>query len=649
MAEKVFYVLSNGGGSSYPDNTLTYFKNKLPVPLEIDRRYEIGVQAFGFSTVFKNIITPKDPSIPSLIITDCHRLDRTKQPCVMNGIFGCESTVKFDFISKAVECLNESGEEKCFLNMTIHRRQCNRLDDCEDTEVSYSTAPESNKPVVSPNSNKCTYWFYYLNSNKTFGIKELRDLQARIKADTNIDLKYSMKRLKFDLTDEDAYRHFNFKWVMLHPTFIESFNFKRHILFKEFLPNQDIEGMPYQVEMESDSRVERSVNYRGHLYRVYLLAKKIIRQRFVQHTIRSRPFELNKPLFPKYVKISSDQIVPQILNNTYSNDLLVFSPEFTQEEKYIYREIEAVDYIPLLNSTISEFKIKLVDENNEQLNLAEGHATVVKLIIKEMDSNKQSFNVRLTSSPSDDYPDNTSSKFKVQLPTALQLGDDWRVSINSISHSTVYSTFLRDVNTRSISFKENGTGQLYRTSFNSQQWYYVDEIISHLNDFMEGQDLGKCTLIDGYITLSFAKLGKLAISSLTAKVLGFNGKNIGGKQFFNCSDISSPNFQDGQYILKADNLPDIGYLHPNYMLIYSNIVKSTIVGGQYAKLLRIAPLVMTDLDYTITEFKSKERYQLDLSEVKTIEIALCSHDGELIDFSSPHDTIVNLEFSNYSE
>ena len=122
-----------------------------------------------------------------------------------------------------------------------------------------------------------------------------------------------------------------------------------------------------------------------------------------------------------------------------------------------------------------------------------------------------------------------------------------------------------------------------------------------------------------------------------------------GKQFFNCLDTTSPNFKNGQYILKPENKPDLSYLHPNYMLIYSNIVKSTIVGGEYAKILRIAPLVNTDLDYAITEFRNKERYELDLREVRTIEIMLCSHDGEPIDFVTTQDVIINLEFSNYTE
>lgn len=648
MAEKVFYVLSNGGGSSYPDNTLTYFKNKLPAPLEIDRRYEIGIQAFGFSSVFKNIITPKDKAIPSLIITDCHLLDRIQRPCVMNGILGCENTVNFDFMSRALECLYENGEQKCVLNMSIHKRQCDSEGYCEDENTRFTTKPEANQP--QPSSRYCNYWYYYIDSNKKFGLKELNDLQSQIKRDTNVELKYENNRLTFDLNDREAYIHFRFKWVMMHPTFIQSFNFRRLLFFKKYEQNQSVPGMPYQVEFEGgEQRIERSVNYKGHLFRVYLIAKRSLKQRnFVKHIIRSRPFDLDRPLYPKYVKISSDQIVPQILNNTYSNDLLVFSPEFTDKEKYMYREIEAVDFIPLLNSTISDFRIKLVDENNEQLNLAEGHATVIKLIIKEMASNKQSFNVRLTSSPSADYPENTSSKFKVQLPTSLQLGEDWRVSINSISHSTVFATFLRDTNTRTISFKDSDN-QLYQTTFSSRYHYSMDEIVSTLNNFMQTNTLGNCTFLDGYIHLNFTKLGRLAISNLAAKVLGFNGKNVQGNQFFNCSDTTSPNFKNGQYILKPENKPDLSYLHPNYMLIYSNIVKSTIVGGEYAKILRIAPLVNTDLDYAITEFRNKERYELDLREVRTIEIMLCSHDGEPIDFVTTQDVIINLEFSNYTE
>ena len=85
----------------------------------------------------------------------------------------------------------------------------------------------------------------------------------------------------------------------------------------------------------------------------------------------------------------------------------------------------------------------------------------------------------------------------------------------------------------------------------------------------------------------------------------------------------------------------------SFHTINTDIVKSTIVGGEFTKLLRIAPIKQSELGYSITEFRNKEKYELDHYEIKSIDIMLCAHDGDLIDFVSNQEVIINLEFSNY--
>ena len=90
----------------------------------------------------------------------------------------------------------------------------------------------------------------------------------------------------------------------------------------------------------------------------------------------------------------------------------------------------------------------------------------------------------------------------------------------------------------------------------------------------------------------FSKTGKLAISDSAARVLGFSRKSVKEKQVFSFLDKSSLDFNKptGEFLLRGDYKPNLSIMSPNYIMIYSDIVKSTIVGGEFTKLLRIAPI-----------------------------------------------------------
>ena len=72
MNQDSIYVFSNGGQAYFPSNTLTNFTNKFPIPLKLNETYEIGIQSIGFSSLFRNVLTPANDA-PSLIVTNCNR------------------------------------------------------------------------------------------------------------------------------------------------------------------------------------------------------------------------------------------------------------------------------------------------------------------------------------------------------------------------------------------------------------------------------------------------------------------------------------------------------------------------------------------------------------------------------------------------
>lgn len=617
MSQKIIYVLSNGGGNFYPNNTLTNFTNNFPIPLEVGGKYEIGVQCIGFSSRFKHMLLPSNPDIPSLIISNCKVKDRITR-CVdeeHGTIHGCDGPVHFDFI--------------------------------ERVNVTCGIGYESNKCV----QEECKYWNYYFE-DRPYTNKDLENLQMKIQEESGLLMRLENKRMIFDIPDSfvDSYKYF---WVMMHPTFMETFKFQNILLGTFNRSKGTLVDTIYNVSIGGKVHVERRATYKGQEYLVYLVSRKRIGpDKFFDTCLVSDKFDIETPMYPKLIKVVSDNIQPQILNSNFSNDLLIFSPDYSSNENYTFREIECIDYVPLLSDVVSNFNIKLLDETEQQLQLLPGHATIVKLILRKMPSNKESFNVRLTSEPNQHYVDNLPHKFKVKLPTPMNLNDKWKVCVNSISHPTTFATFLDLESTRQMAFKYEESGTIVKHSFKKNYLYDGEDLIFELNHFLTANDIGRCSTDNNRLSLFIHTKGTLVFSNFVAKVLGLNRKTA-NEVFHILKFVGTPQYEyldeTGEFKVVAGDKIDLNYLKPNYIMMYSNLVKSTVVGGEYTQLLRISPIKDTNLDYAIMEFKHKEFYDLQNFEISTIEIELRSHDGEFINFATSQDVIINLEFSNYQE
>ena len=90
-------------------------------------------------------------------------------------------------------------------------------------------------------------------------------------------------------------------------------------------------------------------------------------------------------------------------------------------------------------------------------------------------------------------------------------------------------------------------------------------------------------------------------------------------------------------------------IHAKYMCMYANFISPTIIASEYHKILRIIPIREAKTGFVITEFKHKDFYELQNTEIKEIFIELRAHDGELINFKSKQNIILNILFSNYDE
>jgi len=595
------YLISNGSTDYYPENKLTQFTNHLPVPIEFNEgdKWEVGVESFGISCNFKK--THLNVTNPHILISSCQQDEKTcDETCVG------EKPVKFQL-----------EDENCWKKFYLTK----------DT-----------REIIKP---------------ETFS-----RLGSEIYSKVGILLSLSSNQLSLDLNQSQKENKESF-WIALSKDFCEQYGLSGEFIRRQEFNTTNLLTSTYDpyyhinfVSINGQRLRQRQATLGGDEYNIYFLGYHSKAKKFAR--LSSDVFVLEKN-YPKLVKIFCNEIEPQIFNNTFSKDLLIFSPDFQRTEDFFFKEVECPDFIPLINTTISEITIKLVDENNEQLRIERGHATIIKLRLRKMSRQKKSFNIRLSSEKSTLFPNNTNYSFKVKLPKFIDLDDGykWRVCVTSINHPAKFSTMLVEENDRKIIFQEKG-GELKKLVFDTNTIYNEERLFSDFDAFLKSNDIGHiASASDGKKEIRITRPGKLVIAKFIGGILGFStdySKHLIRNASKIDTDLRSWDANKlAPKLLKHMKEADVSLLNPNYIMIYSDIVKITIIGGNFSKILKIIPLKQTNLNYVIQEFRTKELIELERTQLDVIEIHLRSHDGAFINFLSNQDVILNLEFTNYYE
>jgi len=666
--EEYFYLFSNGGKDYYPDNTLTNFVNYFPVPLELSKKYEVGIQALGFSSLFKNVTAPP-AGVPSLIITNCNNSNS-----YIDGIGVKTKTNEHSGVpvsghaTRHIERMIRESETFGIATAPIKWNfRENEVQSCIQVD------PEVYGKTTLCKQQNCFYKYFYLD-NREYNARDIHRMCETIST-TKVDCTYVNNRIEFKLgTKWDLAYGFHPCFIMMHETFISSFNL-------EFLPMYSYQAYSKSQNFTDIIQIGRlgastmrhfqwSANYQGHKYYVYMIDNLPPPTPVQSYTgltgIVSNTIDIKKPQFPKTIKVVCENIAEQIYNSSYSQNMLVYTPDFKKLKNYTTQEIESVDYMQLLNTSLKEMRIKLTDEDGNLLHLLPGPATWIKMALRSVPLEKKSFNVVLTSQPSADYKNNVSSNFRVKLPSPLSLNGNWKVCVNSISHPTNISTFLNaegDFETekfkteRSIGFQEWIDGapadgvEPQEFALEDNHSYDEEELIGVINKFFQGFEFGSCEITDGIVTLSSMenKAGVIYIGYTLAKILGFHGEWDDDLTTTKGAHIVKIVMASTGMGYRFQNRIDLSYTKPRYIMIYVDIIKPILVAGDYRKLIRISPIEESDLDYVTKYFRHKEFCDLENTLIESINVVLASHDGRQIYFSSNQDVIVNLEFSNHSD
>ncbi|MBM3939094.1 MAG: hypothetical protein FJ333_10660, partial [Sphingomonadales bacterium] len=304
-----FYVFSNGGAAYFPENTLTNFTNKFPKPLKINKDYEIGLESIGFSSIFKNVLSPPDGQ-PSLIITNCNRSSKYYQGKIVKG--ENEGPIVWSF--------NEDTSETCHTY----------IDDS----------------LVCVNQ-KCFYSMFSL-LDKDYGDDEIAELVEAIRTKTKLNVLYEDRRMTFAIGKDWINTYgYNRCYIMMHNSFSQSFGFNLHSI-RSYISTANrggsiISDLIRVMKIGADESTQHYVRtaYRnGIKYDVFYIDSIPAYDNIDATEIKlcSDYIRLDVPPFPKHIKIVCDAIEPQIYNNEYSKNILVYTPDFNKLKPYTMEE-----------------------------------------------------------------------------------------------------------------------------------------------------------------------------------------------------------------------------------------------------------------------------------------------------------------------
>ena len=675
MESKSVFLISNGSSNYFPKNTLTNFRNKLPEDFDVND-YEVAVKSIGFSTVFKEIKTPEN-GFPSFFISKnlLPTYGFTPSELVSDG--SEPQLLQIKTLDNPPDLSADKTESLC-QNGSL----CLDLLNGEFKELSLKPFDFDNRKVFQTPLTRP----YFFKESETYSSGKLTDFFDRINLIENSNISYKNGALTVELQDQNYYYDtpiLNSYWFVCHETFIDTFNIKPYnniILTKKMinklrfdpqtidksktLPTWDDKNdLPdfcehSKINYEREERTyfvklnSTKVYFKGEVYYAFHIQSPL-------HYIKSS-IDIDNQKYPELLKIKSRNIKSQILNDSHSKDLVVFCPDFNKKATFFYHEFDSLQYIRLENTSLRDFEINICDDKDKFLQLAPGTPSIVKLSFRKMEKSKESFNVRLSSTKNSKYPKNTSTSFRVELPNTLNLDRSWKVALTSISHPNNFTTFLADEDSRTLQVlwrEENGTIMKHRLIM-QENYETAQELFDELKQFFVNNDLGSVNYHLNRICLKFKRPCLFSISNYLLRVLGFTHLETlhSHRKFTTYKILFSTPFS---FIKTDENSSDILFcfqeeitlkiLDPKYICIYANFISPTILGGEYHKILRIIPIRESKTGYIISEFKHKEFHELQNTEIRELEIELRAHDGELINFKSKQNIILNLLFSNYIE
>ena len=329
------------------------------------------------------------------------------------------------------------------------------------------------------------------------------------------------------------------------------------------------------------------------------------------------------------IKVVCPNIKPIVKNNTFCKEIAKMPLISESEGFYVHKTLKSVEHYELEDSDLDFLEIQLLDESDELIRLDIGPPTFVKVHLSSMNMND--INIKVTSHSNNIFETNTASKFNSKLAQKMSLHDNtWKMNLSSImfwnnfklSSDFDFNFYIFDhVQNTSYHYSVPNTYTTHDKIFEYVKEKLAAYAIIWLSDENKVQLVPKSKF-----TLQIGKdLSLLLGCTRERKLWNTELHAIGIKISFH--------FPRNSFSLM-----------PTHMFLYCNIIKSSLVGGGFHKLLKVIPIEQDFYSsYKIIEFENPEFLELSTSEIYQIDFELRTPSGSLIEFKEQNaETFLNL-------
>ena len=603
-------VLLSGADNVLIENKLTHFQNSL-----YDRDYlnpksnhSITLRQIYIDLDFKNPICPQNNAFPSLI---CAPYDH--------------------IFEKAPDSRNANDEDINLQLVHFHNIHRYYLNTAKKYTIKDLFEEWSVKELIAIETKKK---FNELNAGKHTPLYKDKDLiiTSKLLKDTGHSIIFGQHPI------EDGY------------TFKED---EKTLLFFHY---------KFAEKLKIETKMDSSIAINGEKYYFFHPRRAEIPGIEISYDNPGLFFET-----PNILQLKCKNIANYPLNDSYSKTIGIVHVNEAMKCSCFHHTFKGNEFYHLENKLNEDFEILITDELDRRIKIYQGRPTLLEISVIEDKMNEK--NIRGNSQISSIYPKNSPTDFKFNLPGPLEINEEWKCALSSITFKNdfkfdsnfnfkfsyyQYDQFDNEILSRT-SIKIDHNTKTAKDIFEA----FKDTLENHHDPESEynGNKVGFVECRDeGVMTILFIKPTKFTLSPHLAMLLGVitnvtddNSINYQVESIVNNIGRNSNSF-GGTFI--GTRPVDFQFnLEQKFMFLESSILKEMPVGNGSGKLLKIIPLsTQNPKVYTTVEFEILDYHPLEYHHLQNIDFKLLSQSGNLLqvrDSNTYNATWVHLIFKKF--
>lgn len=386
---------------------------------------------------------------------------------------------------------------------------------------------------------------------------------------------------------------------------------------------------------------------------------------FFQNSLIGEAFIKLRERIPKLIKVQLSNVESLIENDLHRPIISYHAINMITPQTH-YRNFQRPLYLNLSSESIKSLTVTILDEKDEQLQIATNLPTVCHMHLRKMYKNNTEFPIIIDSTKENaHYPLNTGSDFCFTMNPPIHLEQTHLCSISSITFSTKfhnlairknnsYIRVIRVVNKKMVSAQ---------VPFNPENKYFntVDELITELNancklpeTHSKAKSLSHPALSGQFLSVVIKKdpvsksdnVNLLGFNDTfynlpeeVALVLGCRDGIVDGRFITKLNAIANSNLS-GLRIMKS---PDINAAKPHTLFIYTDFTEPTLVGDQMVNLLHIIPIKYPDSDknhFVTEEFLRPNWVPVRNNMLNNLKFQILRSNGSPVEFMTKDDGVI---------